>query len=938
MFAGLLNFYLVNEMMLTLVCFALVFLSAILLSTSWQHEIIVDWKKGNDSTCLEEGTSSPCATVNMALKGLKHNSTLIHIKPGTYILELGQETNITDKHMVAIIGGGEESTVIKCAPSVGLWFSSSSDVTVESLTFQECGQNVFYTTHTLSSYIFRFQAAICLMSCHSIILKNVNIHSSNGTGLLIIDATGSMTLYNSSVTESRANLIGHLKPKQTFMAGGGVISFSFYKSIMDSLNITESHIVSNHMKIFQSVFSIYCNCSFCDDHSCNDFTFDLAGGIALFYFISPGQVLIDSCSILNNTGGLVLFNLYDAYYTIGITVNIRNTQYFNHQESTIMVVNRNHDSLSSLHLLNVITNDQLEIYSDSNEIYSYKELKNGSAFNFSSLHLAVQSSENIKNNLPSFQFEEENCTYDFKIDKECSKFPLTYYCYPNYDRYDYSYLMITSTVDYSYCKCSDHRKGTLCGRCEDGYSVAINSLRLSCVSCNETTIAQGWTVLMALEFFPVTVMVIVIAIVNVNLNQGSLNAFILFCQMFIVSFYGSFSCTDFYEYSANKYEKLLNLFVYLLSIWNLDFINFLGESSLSKDYYSICISRSTTPLGAITFWYLIAFYPLFLLFVFYVSIVLYEKGYRCVVFFIRPVHRVLARFWRIFKIQPSLTHTVASVYTLCSTLLTAVSIKILFPIQHKGKNYLFYDGTQKYFEDSHGLACTFALVVLLIQIIVTIYLSLYQFQFFQKFFSKLKFKKEFLVAVTDVFTGPYKNGADNSWDYRYFAGLHFALRLLTLSFNYPPTLPAWIPQICVYSIFILTLFIFRPYKRNIHTFNEVFLVASLGAFSWNFFFIIPAFGFYNIAVPIIGFIICIVVLPYCLVWMCKKCMLGIRYMHSFKPKPSSTLNVYHSTQRLNVNIHYDDDLFADRLMNPESYDEHHTSALIDGVMDNMPTD
>ena len=148
--------------------------------------------------------------------------------------------------MVTIIGSGEQDTVIRCAPSVGLWFILSSDVTIESLTFQECGQNVSYPRHTLNCYTFSFQAAICLMSCHSIILKNINIHSSNGTGLLIIDATGSMTLYNSSVTESRANLsLEHLKPKQTFIAGGGVISFSFYKS-MDYLNITESHIVDNH--------------------------------------------------------------------------------------------------------------------------------------------------------------------------------------------------------------------------------------------------------------------------------------------------------------------------------------------------------------------------------------------------------------------------------------------------------------------------------------------------------------------------------------------------------------------------------------------------------------------------------------------------------------------------------------------------------------------
>ena len=519
-------------MNLTLVCYALVFLSAISVSASWQHEINVDWKKGNDSTtCLEEGTSSPCATVNMALKGLKHNSTVMYIKPGTYILEPGHETNITNRYMVAIIGSGEEDTVIKCVPSVGLWFISSYDVTIESLTFQECGQNVFYTKHTLNYYTFSFQTAICLMSCYSIVFKNINIHSSRGTGVLIIDATGSMTLYNSSVTESRANFsLGHLKPKQTFITGGGIISFSFYKS-MDYLNIIESHIVSNHIKIFQSVFS----------HKYKNITFDLAGGIALFYFSSPGQVLIDSCSIINNTMGLVLIDLAADYLAIRVTVNINNTQYSNHLKSTILSVEK-YDSQSSLQLLNVNKTGQLVIYSDSNERYSYKELENGYVLSVSSLNLTVQSSDNIKDGLPFFQFEKLS---DNEIDKKCnhsSKYHLPYYCYLNRndfddgDDFDDDFICNMITDDYLDCNCSDHRKGTLCGRCEDGYSVAINSLYLSCVYCDKATIALGWTALMALEFFPVTVMVIVIAIVNVNLNQGSLNAFILFCQMSAVSF------------------------------------------------------------------------------------------------------------------------------------------------------------------------------------------------------------------------------------------------------------------------------------------------------------------------------------------------------------------------------------------------------------------
>ena len=144
-------------------------------------------------------------------------------------------------------------------------------------------------------------------------------------------------------------------------------------------------------------------------------TFDLAGGIALFYFNSHGDVLIDSCSILNNTKGMVLFDLV-ADYTIGITVNIRNTQYFNHQESTIVVFKEYH---SSLQLFNVNTTDQLVIYLESNEIYSYKELKNGYALHVSSLYLAIQYSDNIKNNITLFRFGKEYCYSDFEINKKC---------------------------------------------------------------------------------------------------------------------------------------------------------------------------------------------------------------------------------------------------------------------------------------------------------------------------------------------------------------------------------------------------------------------------------------------------------------------------------------------------------------------------------------
>ena len=92
---------------------------------------------------------------------------------------------------------------------------------------------------------------------------------------------------------------------------------------------------------------------------------------------------------------------------------------------------------------------------------------------------------------------------------------------------------------------------------------------------------------------------------------------------------------------------------------------------------------------------------------------------------VRPVHRLLARFWRSFNIQPSLTHTVASIYTLCFTQLAATSLKLLHPTRYHdehGYNHtrFFYDGSQSYFGGWHGLAGTIAILVLLVLIVITL--------------------------------------------------------------------------------------------------------------------------------------------------------------------------------------------------------------------------
>uniref|UniRef100_A0A1X7UUT6 Uncharacterized protein n=1 Tax=Amphimedon queenslandica TaxID=400682 RepID=A0A1X7UUT6_AMPQE len=184
-----------------------------------------------------------------------------------------------------------------------------------------------------------------------------------------------------------------------------------------------------------------------------------------------------------------------------------------------------------------------------------------------------------------------------------------------------------------------------------------------------------------------------------------------------------------------------------------------------------------SPLGAISFWYVIGFYPLLLLLLLYAWITLYDKGFKCVVLVTRPFHRCLARFWSMTGIEPSFTHSIASIYILCFTQLTATSFKTLsfdlMPFKFA------YDGNQGYFQEWHGFAGFIAIIVLLFLIILpTLCILFYPFKWFQKLLGCLHLRKPLLITLADVLTGPYKNGTENTYDYRFMAGLYLLARII----------------------------------------------------------------------------------------------------------------------------------------------------------------
>uniref|UniRef100_A0A1X7U389 Uncharacterized protein n=1 Tax=Amphimedon queenslandica TaxID=400682 RepID=A0A1X7U389_AMPQE len=210
--------------------------------------------------------------------------------------------------------------------------------------------------------------------------------------------------------------------------------------------------------------------------------------------------------------------------------------------------------------------------------------------------------------------------------------------------------------------------------------------------------------------------------ISIYLLAGTYTATVLEQQLIIFVAYSDYNLLI----SSDTDYQTNDLFVSPCNVFNLDFTPFLGN-------YSLCIAPHMSPLGAISFWYVVGLYPLLLLLLLYVWITWYDKGYKCVVLVTRPFHCCMARFWSMTGIEPSFTHSIASIYILCFTQLAVTSFKILrFRFQYSDNEILFfffYDAKKIYFGAIHVLASVFAILVLFIFILLpTLYVLFYPFK------------------------------------------------------------------------------------------------------------------------------------------------------------------------------------------------------------------
>ena len=487
-----------------------------------------------------------------------------------------------------------------------------------------------------------------------------------------------------------------------------------------------------------------------------------------------------------------------------------------------------------------------------------------------------------------------------------------------------------------------------CAICPSGNGVPINRIK-RCVSCHHYL--SSLLVFIGIEILPVTIIVLLIIAFNLQLTNGSMNGLVFYSQIVFVIY----SDYNFLSSSGTNY-LIYDLLVSPCNVFNLDFTPFVFN-------YSLCIAPHMSPLGAISFWYVVGFYPLLLLLLLYVWITLYDKGYKCVVLVTRPFHRCMARFWSMTGIEPSFTHSIASIYILCFTQLATTSFKILrFRFQYPDSQYsdsgrlliFFYDAKQPYFGAIHVLASIFAILILLVFILLpTLYILFYRFKWFHKLLDCLHLRKQLLISLGDVFTGPYKNGSENTFDYRFFAGFYLLLKILIFfcqfllffkwseySLVFSSFFIVSVMQCCLVLLLALMVFIFRPFQRNIHNFCEA--VALIFVAIFLIYCIIVNLNvneddedsYFGGSILILSFncLLFFILLMYIIFRLYRM----LNNCDNYCLRHNHTIRVQEQEDQPLVGN--DDDWIADRMENPQEYDEQHVPFRLDDLSVEYPQD
>ncbi len=389
------------------------------------------------------------------------------------------------------------------------------------------------------------------------------------------------------------------------------------------------------------------------------------------------------------------------------------------------------------------------------------------------------------------------------------------------------------------------REGIMCGRCRQGYGLAVNTKQIQCVRCSDSQAHYMWVFYILSQLLPITIMFLIFVLLHVSTTTGPANAFILFAQLLTTTFSIEGDETVHIDSVTSHYDALQKAYTIPYDIWNLNFFFFPPT----------CLSPHLSTQAFLSLDFLVAAYPLILIALFYGVVSLYDRGIQPVYCLCRPLHNLFARFQHQWNLQHSTIDAFATFLVLSYNKFTVTSVYLLTSdplvdsLDKTVTNVLYLDGNVHFLSNEHLPYFFLALCILLtIVTLPPLLLLVYPLRLIQRLSNWFGCKKTCCKINTggrmqmflDTFQGCFKDGTNGTRDYRYFAGVYFILRILFFTL-YAYT-GMWIRQYFIQQLFctvaVLLFAVFRPYKKDFYN--------NLDATIFGVLALINAVSMYNI--------------------------------------------------------------------------------------------
>ena len=405
----------------------------------------------------------------------------------------------------------------------------------------------------------------------------------------------------------------------------------------------------------------------------------------------------------------------------------------------------------------------------------------------------------------------------------------------------------------------EHRTGVLCGKCVEGFAVAVNSPYFECVPCNGTSAGEffGYFVgYVALTYIPILILLFIIFYFNIKLTSSAAFGFVLYAQMISSGIFNITGGKASYLDIGSFPHIMQRMYRTVYGVFNLD--------SLANLLPSFCLNKKFTTLDVICLDYATAAFPLIIIVI--THFVYRFNLMRCKCSSRKSRTRIagnetssidtrLLRGTRGSSSDPqvprkSLIHTFIAFVLLSYTKFSLAAMSSLYTTQLFNAEGTTITASRIYLAghlslQSRHYLLPYGLLAIFVFIFIVLLpplLLLGPLQFMDWLLERPGFhylhKVWPSIAVhtfLDTFQGFYKPNR------RFFAGIYFLFRLVVfLSFCFAPTavLRYSIQQI-VTLIMIVLISILQPHKTNLFNHVDTLLFFNLS--------ILNAFALYTIA-------------------------------------------------------------------------------------------